>query len=127
MINKIVILNAAGNARQCGFPNCFNWVFMRENENVIRCPRCSVTQTLAPDESEGVFPRPEREYWDRINELPTYSFWLVDSGVRAVLDTTGKWFDADSARELMDEAQTEINQLRARLAVLELKGVSTNE
>lgn len=127
MSQKLVILNAVGNARACHFPNCFNWVFVRDELGLISCPRCKMNQPLAADESEGVFPRPGREFEDRLNALPTYSFWSINGGVKRVADKTGKWFETDQVRELMDEAQTEINQLRARLAQLEPKGIPDHE
>lgn len=127
MSKKLVILNAVGNARPCHFPNCFNWVFVKDEYGLICCPRCKMNQPLSEEETEGAFPRPGREYEDQLNALPTYSFWVIEGGVKRVPDASGKWFETDAVRELMDQAQTEINSLRAQLAQLEPKGVPTDE
>lgn len=127
MTEKLVILNEAGNARVCVVPGCFNWVFVRDVRGIICCPRCDGMQPMVWGETVGAFPRPGREFEDRLNSLPTYSFWVIDSGVKRVPDSTGKWFESDQVRELMDEAQTEINSLRARLAQLEPKGTPDHE
>lgn len=126
MSDKVVILNAHGTARPCTYRNCFEWVFNKDTHNV-RCRRCDTRQVLAAEETLGVFPRPGREFTDRLNQLNRYSFWNVDNTVKRVTDTTGKWFEADEANALMDEAQSEINSLRARLERLKLQGISIDE
>lgn len=124
---KMVILNVHGIPRSCPTPNCFEWVFEKSETGRITCPRCGTTRMLTEQESEGAFPRPGREFVDRLNQHQRYSFWRGEDSVKRVADRSGKWFEADTACELMEEAQNEINQLRARLALLEPKGVPDHE
>jgi hypothetical protein len=124
---KKVILQPTGQAAVCTQPNCFEWVFTKREDGALFCQRCGHFPTLTEGQTEGEFPRPGREYWDRINQLPRWSFWLANGGVKRTQNTTGKWFEADVACALMEEAQNEINQLRARLALLEPKGVPNHE
>ena len=124
---KMVILNEHGIPRPCPTSNCFEWVFDKNDTGKISCPRCGTTRVLTDRETEGVFPRPDNEFVDRLNQHQRYSFWRGENSVKCVPDKSGKWFEADLTCELMEEAQNEINSLRARLALLEPKGVPTNE
>ncbi|QHJ00074.1 hypothetical protein GT347_20080 [Xylophilus rhododendri] len=59
--------------------------------------------------------RPGYEYWDKLCRLPAFSFILLCGGVRRVSDESGNWIERPSAQAVMDDAQTEINVLRAAL------------
>lgn len=62
------------------------------------------------------------DFWDRLCKLPTYSFLLDGTGsVRRVLMKTGNWIEVHKAQGVMDDAQAEINVLRARLAAVTKK------
>lgn len=114
-IQNVVILNEKNNARHCTTRNCFNFIFIKVDDNVV-CPRCNARNVLANNESEGSYPRPGRELTDQYHLLPRYSFIKGVSSVKRVLDRTGRYRDDHDVAELLEAAQDEINQLKARLA-----------
>ncbi len=60
------------------------------------------------------------EFWDRLCRLQRYSFFLGDGpSVRKVEDGTGNWIEVYGAQSVMDDAQSEINELREQNAKLE--------
>jgi len=60
------------------------------------------------------------EFWDRLCRLQRYSFFLGDGpSVRRVEDGTGNWIEIYGAQSVMDDAQSEINELREQNAKLE--------
>lgn len=65
------------------------------------------------------------KYWTKLGELNTYSFFLIDGGVRRVLDKTGGWFERHKVGELVECADNEIVLLmQQRAELLEaLKGM----
>lgn len=122
---KLVIRNAQGVAVPCKSGTCFGFVFEKNAEGTITCSRCSMVHVLASGETEGVFPRPGREYLDRLNTLPSFSFLKDNEGnVRRVEMISGNWKEGDAVRSIMEEAQEEINSLKARLARLTPRSVS---
>lgn len=121
---KLVIRNEQGNVVPCKGGNCFAFVFDKNAEGSIRCTRCSLVHVLVWGETEGVFPRPGREFTDRLHQLPSFSFLKDNDGtVRRVEMSTGNWKDGHEVSTLMAEAQEEINSLKARLARLEPRAV----
>lgn len=60
------------------------------------------------------------EFWDRLNRIPKYAFLLSPAGnsVQKVRDV-GDWIDRHEAQVVMDDAQSEINELREQNAALE--------
>lgn len=54
----------------------------------------------------------ENKYWDKLNKLQPYSFWLVANGVSRVPDSAGNWLERDKVQELIEQADAEINELR---------------
>jgi len=124
---KITVNNAAGMTRQCKGRHCWHYVFNKDDNGVITCVRCKTPYVFSDDEVEAPFPRPRREFMDRLHQVQTYSFWRggddEKGSVVRVEETHGKWLDKDDVRALMDEAQEEINSLRDRLARLAPQGV----
>ena len=60
------------------------------------------------------------EFWDRLCRLQRYSFFLgAGPSVRKVEDGTGSWIEFYGAQSVMDDAQSEINELREQNAALE--------
>lgn len=57
----------------------------------------------------------ENKYWDKLNKLQPYSFWLVANGVSRVPDKAGNWLERDKVQELIEQADAEINELRRAL------------
>lgn len=112
---NVVVLNEKNNARHCTTRNCFNFIFIKVDDDIV-CPRCNARNVLAVSESEGVYPRPGRELTDRYHLLPRYSFIRGDSSVKRIRDRTGRYRDDHDVAELLEDAQDEINQLKARLA-----------
>jgi len=126
-MTKITVMRQNGITQPCLNPKCFHWVFEKTDGHVA-CDRCGEPRPLRDGEVEGQYPRAGQEFSDRMGNLPRYSFWYKDGGgVLRVPDTTGKWFEADDATVLMEEAQNEINTLRARLAQYEPQGKPSNE
>lgn len=68
-------------------------------------------------------PRPCREFRDKLNALPRYMFLLKpsDVGIQKLEDSTGNWIDVHEAQQVVDQAQEEINQLRAERDALLLR------
>lgn len=66
--------------------------------------------------------KPERlefKYWDRLCALQPYSFLLSEPpGVKRIQDKTGGWIERHKAQEIVDSAQTEINELRSALSAM---------
>ena len=58
------------------------------------------------------------KYWTKLGELNTYSFLLIDGGVRRVLDKTGGWFERHKVGELVECADNEIVLLMQQRAEL---------
>lgn len=125
IVKKIVILNPAGKTQNCTKDKCFNFVFAKCDDDKVRCMECLQPIVLEEGNVEGSFPRPGMEYWDRFNQLPSYSFLLDNNNcVRKVPMRSGNWKEGYTVGQLIDEAQSEINSLKARLARLELKAVN---
>lgn len=59
------------------------------------------------------------EVWDRLCKIPRYGFLLAPEGNRVVkaLDI-GDWIDRHEAQKVVDDAQSEINILKAQRAEL---------
>jgi len=79
-----------------------------------------------PTENQSIavpMPRPGKEFWDKLNALPRYMFLLKpsDVGVQKLEDRTGNWIDVHEAQKVVDQAQDEINQLRAERDSLQLR------
>ncbi|VVP73204.1 MULTISPECIES: hypothetical protein [Pseudomonas] len=68
-------------------------------------------------------PRPGKEFWDKLNALPRYMFLLKpsDAGVQKLEDRTGNWIEVHEAQQVVDQAQEEINQIRAERDALQLR------
>ncbi|MEJ8867289.1 hypothetical protein [Pseudomonas jessenii] len=68
-------------------------------------------------------PRPDKEFWDKLNALPRYMFLLKpsDVGVQKLEDRTGNWIDVHEAQQVVDQAQEKINQFRAERDALQLR------
>jgi hypothetical protein len=68
-------------------------------------------------------PRRAKEFWDKLNALPRYMFLLKpsDAGIQKLEDRTGNWIDVYEAQQVVDQAQEEINQLRAERDALQLR------
>ncbi len=60
------------------------------------------------------------DIWDKLCAIPTYGFLLAPEGSR-VLATKGigNWIDQHAAQVVVDEAQDELNELRAKVASLQ--------
>lgn len=124
---KFTINNAVGQAQSCKGHNCFNWKFFKDANGTIICCECLSPYRLKEGEVEGPFPRLGKEFVDRFNDLPRYSFFRGQDGqgtVQRVSMRSGNWNEHDEVGKIMEEAQDEINSLRARLARLEPKMVS---
>lgn len=70
------------------------------------------------------------KYWDRLCSLQPYSFWLGENPARVmrVPDSTGQWIERHKAQEVVDDAQTEMEELRAALsAMLTQMGMDEDE
>ena len=53
------------------------------------------------------------DMWDRICKLPHYAFLLSADGKSVVkVPELGNWIDRHEAQEIVDDAQSELNQLR---------------
>jgi hypothetical protein len=62
------------------------------------------------------------DYWDKICSLKHYGFLHSPDGKRVVkTEGIGNWIDKHEAQQIVDQAQDEINGLRARLARLQPK------
>lgn len=76
--------------------------------------------SLAPSGNPGVLiavrrpPRVGLEFWDKICALKHYGFLLAPEGNRVVkAEGIGNWIDMHEAQQVVDAAQSEINDLRA--------------
>lgn len=76
--------------------------------------------SLAPAGNPGVLiavrrpPRAGLEFWDKICALKHYGFLLAPEGNRVVkAEGIGNWIDMHEAQQVVDAAQSEINDLRA--------------
>lgn len=68
------------------------------------------------------------EFWDRLCRLQRYSFFLgAGPSVRRVEDGTGNWIEVYGAQSVMDDAQSEINELREQNAKLAAKAQALRE
>lgn len=68
------------------------------------------------------------EFWDRLCRLQHYSFFLGDGpSVRRVEDGTGNWIEVYGAQSVMDDAQSEVNELREQNAALEAEAQALRE
>lgn len=58
-----------------------------------------------------------RYYWDKMCQLPRYAFLLTPegNGVKRVITSMGNHYDVHDVERLIDEMQSEINDLRNRL------------
>jgi hypothetical protein len=79
-----------------------------------------------PEENQSstvLAPRPGKEFWDKLNALPRYMFLLKpsDAGIQKLEDRTGNWIDVHEAQQVVDQAQENINQLRAERDALQLR------
>lgn len=73
---------------------------------------------------ESKAPRPGMEFWDKLNALPRFAFFLSPSGnsVQKFEDKAlGNWIDAHEAQKVVDQAQEQINQFRAERDALQLR------
>jgi hypothetical protein len=64
------------------------------------------------------------EFWDKLNALPRFAFFLSPSGnsVQKFEDKAlGNWIDVHEAQKVVDQAQEEINQFRAERDALQLR------
>lgn len=123
-IHHVVINDVQGKARVCSLRNCYNFVFVKDGDHLV-CRKCGTENVLAPGiESIGVFPREGRELIDAFNILPRFSFWRGESSVKRVPDYSGAWIeqDGDDVRELLEETQHTLNDLRAKLKQYETNG-----
>ena len=60
------------------------------------------------------------DYWDKLCAIPSYGFIHSPDNSRILkAEGLGNWIDQHAAQEVVDAAQDEINDLRARLAQLE--------
>jgi len=69
-------------------------------------------------------PHPGMEFWDKLNALPRFAFFLSPSGtsVQKFEDKAlGNWIDVHEAQKVVDQAQEEINQFRAERCALQLR------
>lgn len=124
---KITIDNENGVTQQCKKPQCWGFRFEKNEKGEIHCMSCETSYTLKEGEVEAPYPRVGREFWDRFNEIQRYSFFRGGDGTGTVLRQpmkSGNWIEADVAASLIEEAQAEINSLKARLARLEPKLVN---
>ena len=60
----------------------------------------------------------EDKYWNKLNELQPYRFWLVANGVSRVPDSAGNWLERHKVQELIEQADFEISQLRSCIHTL---------
>ncbi|HHK4242838.1 hypothetical protein IPC1031_13790 [Pseudomonas aeruginosa] len=68
------------------------------------------------------------ELWDRLCRLQRYSFFLGNGpSVRRIEDRTGNWIEVHDAQSVMDDAQSEINELREHKAALEAETQALRE
>ena len=124
---KFTINNAAGVTQSCKGHNCFHWKFIKDADGKVICGYCSTPYALQEGDVEAPFPRPGKEFVDRLNDLQRYSFFRGADGTGTVQRApmrSGNWNDHDEVGRLMEEAQEEINSLKARLARLEPKAVN---
>jgi hypothetical protein len=74
--------------------------------------------------NETNVPRPGMEFWDKLNALPRFAFFLSPSGnsVQKFEDKAlGNWIDVHEAQKVVDQSQEEINQFRAERDALQLR------
>lgn len=45
----------------------------------------------------------ENKYWDKLNKLQPYSFWLVANGVTRVPDSAGNWLERHEVRQARNQ------------------------
>ncbi|MGA3827246.1 hypothetical protein [Pseudomonas chlororaphis] len=60
-------------------------------------------------------PRPGREFWDKLNAIPRYAFFLSPSGtsVQKFEDKAlGNWIDVHEAQKVVDQAMDRISELQ---------------
>lgn len=68
------------------------------------------------------------EFWDRLNRIPKYGFLLAPNGDgvhRA--EGIGNWIDRHEAQVVMDDAQSEVNELHEQNAKLEAEAQALRE
>ena len=68
------------------------------------------------------------EFWDRLNKIPKYGFLLSPAGnsVQKTKDI-GDWIDRHEAQVVMDDAQSEVNELREQKEALESEAQALRE
>ncbi len=123
---RITIDNHKGLTQQCKSPRCWGFRFEKKEDGSITCTACQAPYELKAGEVEAPYPRVRRELWDRYGDLKRYSFFRGGDGTGTVLrqeDKTGNWVEATEVSTLIEEAQSEINSLKERLARLEPKVV----
>jgi PAS domain-containing protein len=60
------------------------------------------------------------DIWDKLCAIPRYGFLLAPEGNRVVkAEGIGNWIDQHAAQEVVDQAQSELNELRAVTAELD--------
>lgn len=124
MIKIVTILNEIGKEQVCLKPNCFEWKYQSIPNDGLYCQRCSTRYPAAEKGFvEGPYPRPGNEYVDRANDIQRYAFLFSRDGksIQKTPMSSGLYIDGHTAVQLVDEAQNEINALKARINVLELQ------
>ncbi len=124
---KVTVDNANGVTQQCKSRHCWGFRFERSENGTLTCTNCQSPYQMQPGEVEAPYPRVKRELWDRFGELKRYSFFRGGDGTGTVLrqeDKSGNWIESSAASALIEEAQSEINSLKERLARLEPKVVN---
>ena len=67
----------------------------------------------------NIHTREGYDIWDKLCAIPCYGFLLAPEGSRAVkAEGIGNWIDKHAAQEVVDQAQSELNELRAALAAV---------
>lgn len=58
------------------------------------------------------------KYWLKLCKLKPYSFMLVNGGVSCVEDRGGSWLERHKVQELVESADSEIQELRSALQAM---------
>ena len=67
----------------------------------------------------NIHTREGYDIWDKLCAIPCYGFLLAPEGSRVVkAEGIGNWIDKHAAQEVVDQAQSELNELRAALAAV---------
>lgn len=82
----------------------------QSNVTVLHPKKCNISGEVT---EQNAFD--DQDFWKRLCKLQTYSFLNVDGRVKRVADTTGGYLDRHEVQTLVDDMQSEINDLRDKL------------